>query len=229
MATYLTALPSAPPMRHWSAKVDPHWGMMLNDQLGDCTCAAAAHLIQSWTANETKEQTLSDQAVLAAYKAVGGYNPSDPTTDQGAVELDVLNYWRNTGVGGVKIDAFVALEPRNHDHVRAAIDMFGGAYIGLALPISAQNQRVWSVPPSGTASRTPGEVGSWGGHAVVALDYDWRGVTCVTWGELKLMTWRFWDSYCEEGYALLCSLWTASGRSPSGFRYDTLKADLAAL
>ena len=43
-----------------------------------------------------------------------------PDTDRGAVELDVLRYWRKTGIGGTKIDAFMALEPKNHLHVQAA-------------------------------------------------------------------------------------------------------------
>ena len=104
-----------------------------------------------------------------------GYKPSDPSTDRGAVELDVLRYWRKTGVGGYKIDAFVALEPKNHLHVQAAVDLFGGSYIGLALPVSAQQQKVWSVPPGGPTGT--GAPGSWGGHAVVVEAYDAHGLT----------------------------------------------------
>ena len=148
MANYLE-LPAIPPAQDWTKKAASSWGMMLNDKLGDCTCAAVGHIIQAWTANAgPKEVVLPDQTILKTYEAVTGYKPSEPSTDRGAVELDVLKYWRKTGVGGYKIDAFVALEPRNHAHIQAAVDLFGGSYIGLALPLSAQTQKVWSVPGS---------------------------------------------------------------------------------
>ena len=98
--------------------------------------------------------------VLGAYSAITGYDPATGDNDTGAVETDVLNYWRKTGVAGHKILAYAALEPGNTQHVRDAIDLFGGAYIGLALPISAQRQAVWSVPPGGAhGARQAGLVG----------------------------------------------------------------------
>jgi hypothetical protein len=228
MANYL-ALPDVPSARNWTTKVGAAWGMMLNDQLGDCTCAALGHLIQAWTANEgPRETTLPDTAILNAYEAVGHYKPGHPATDLGAVEMDVLRYARKTGIGGHKIDAYVALEPRNHYHVEAAVDLFGGAYIGLALPVSAQSQRVWSVPPGGATGSAAS--GSWGGHAVVVEAYDPHGLTCITWGAKKRMTWSFWDAYCDEAYAILSQLWAPQNRvAPSGFDFAALAGDLKAL
>jgi hypothetical protein len=224
MANYLE-LPAIPAKQDWTQKATSNWGMMLNDQLGDCTCAAIGHIIQAWTSNAgPKEITVADQAILKAYEVVGGYQPGKPDTDRGAVELDVLRYWRKTGVDGHKIDAFVALEPKNHAHVQAAVDLFGGAYIGVALPISAQKQHVWSVPPGGPNGT--GAPGSWGGHAVVVEAYDSHGLTCITWGQKKRMTWSFWDAYCDEAYATLSELWAGKKPAPSGFDLAALKADL---
>ncbi len=224
MADYL-ALPDIPPQADYTSKVGPDWGMMLNDRTGDCTCAAAGHAIQLWSANESREITIPDSKVLRAYSAVSGYRPGDPSTDRGAVELDVLKYWRKAGVGGHKIDAFVALEPGNHHHVMAAVELFGLSYVGLALPLSARSQAVWSVPPGGP--RGQGAPGSWGGHAVIVGQYDAQFLTCVTWGRPQRMTWAFWDAYCDESYALLSGLWAPDGRrSPSGFDHPALEADL---
>ena len=38
--------------------------MYYNDQYGDCTCAAAGHMIQNWTASAATEISPPDQSVL---------------------------------------------------------------------------------------------------------------------------------------------------------------------
>ncbi|MGC2171598.1 MAG: hypothetical protein WA623_09450, partial [Candidatus Sulfotelmatobacter sp.] len=194
-ASYTTpALPAPPPALNVARKVKGPWGMMDNDQIGDCTCAAAGHLIMEWTANAQSEMfTPSDQQIVAAYSAITGYNPVTGANDNGAQEIDVLNYWRQQGIAGRQIQAFMALEPGNHAHVMDGVWIFGGCYIGLALPKSAQaqtqNHQPWSVPSSGTSG--DGAPGSWGGHAVPVVAYDSRSLTVVTWGALQTMTWGF--------------------------------------
>ena len=120
--------------------------MFSNDSLADCTAAAAAHMIQCWTANAGDAFMPTSAQVIAAYSATSHYIPGNAATDQGAVELDVLNFWRRQGIAGHKIDAYVSFRPQNFEHTRQAISLFGGIYIGLALPLSAQNQGVWDVP-----------------------------------------------------------------------------------
>jgi hypothetical protein len=202
--------------------------MMANDRLGDCTCAAAGHLIEEWTTYSGTGVTLSDSDIIAAYSSITGYNPQTGQNDNGAVELDVLKYWRKTGFSGHKISVFVGLEPGNHDHIKASVYIFGGCYIGLALPISAQTQNVWSVPPG--SLQGPGAPGSWGGHAVPVVAYDSLGLTVVTWGALKQMTWGFWDAYCDESYGLLSPDWVNAKKiAANGFNLAQLKADLKAI
>jgi hypothetical protein len=228
MANYLE-LPAVPAAKDWTSAAKAAWGMMKNDTLGDCTCAAVGHAVQGWSANAGgKEITISDVDIVAAYSAITGYKPSDPSSDRGAVEIDVLNYWRKHGIGGHKIQAYVALEPKNHDHVKAAVDLLGASYIGVALPVSAQKQKVWSVPPGGPNGI--GAAGSWGGHAVVVLAYDSHGLTCITWGQPKKMTWSFWDTYCDESYGVLSPDWVSKHKpAPSGFDLLALEADLKEL
>jgi hypothetical protein len=233
LASYVTpTLPTPPASFDLTTKVHA-WGMMDNDQLGDCTCAAAGHLIMEWTANAGKKMvTPTDKQIVAAYSAVTGYNPATGANDNGAVEIDVLNYWRQTGIAGHKIGAYMSLEPANHTHVMDSVFIFGGCYIGVQLPTSAkaqtQNHQPWSVPPGGPTG--DGQPGSWGGHAIPVVAYDARGVTVVTWGALQTMTWSFWETYCEEAYAILSTDYLSGKKvTPQGFNLKQLQADLADL
>jgi len=226
LASYLRPeeLPRIPTQKDWSGKV-PTWGMLANDRLGDCTCATAGHLIEAWTANASTEIVPSDADIISAYSAVSGYDPATGENDNGAVELDVLNYWRKSGIANHKIFAYAALEPRNHSHIKAACYLFGGCYIGLALPLSAQNQAVWSVPSWGTSGS--GRPNSWGGHAVNVVSYDAHFLTVVTWGALQKMTWRFWDRYCDESYAVLSQDFINGGIAPNAIDWASLQQDLS--
>ena len=117
----------------------------------------------------------------------------------------------------------VALEPGNVDHVKDAINIFGGCYIGVALPVSAQRQETWTVPQGGPTGQ--GAPGSWGGHAVICVAYNPRRVTCITWGRAKQMTWRFFTTYCEEAYAVVSKDWLCrDGKAPVGLDLDGLMA-----
>jgi hypothetical protein len=230
LASYVTPALPTPPASHDIGTKVKSWGMMENDQIGDCTCAAAGHLIMEWTANAGKKMvTPSNKQIVAAYSAITGYNPTTGANDNGAVEIDVLNFWRQSGIAGHKIGAYMALEPSNHTHVMDSVYIFEGCYIGMQLPISAQaqvqNHQPWSVPPGGPIG--DGKPGSWGGHAVPVVAYDPRGVTVVTWGALQMMTWSFWEAYCDEAYAIISNDYlTAKKVTDDGFSMQQLQADL---
>ncbi len=198
---------------------------MLNDRTGDCSLAAAAHLIEEWTSQTGADVKLTDDDVMGAYRALSGYDPATGENDHGVAELDVLNYWRKHGIGSRFIEAYVALEPHNHEHIRDAINLFGGCMIGLKLPTTAQSQVTWAVPPGGPVGR--GAPGSWGGHAAAVVAYNERRVSCVSWGSTKQMTWEFLDAYCDEAYAVLSPDWFTGEVAPVGLDIETLRADLA--
>jgi hypothetical protein len=202
---------------------------MANDHLADCTCAAAGHMIMCWTANAGPAMAAITEAdVVSAYRAVSGYDPATGVNNRPVQALDVLAYWRATGIAGNRIGAFAALEPGNHEHIRTAVYVFGGCYVGFHLPLSAQQQRVWAVPPCGlTGSGAPG---SWGGHAVPVVAFDNHGVTVITWGAPKRVTWGFVEHYCDEAFALIDHAFLSGDRqTPAGFDIEALRKDLASL
>lgn len=184
------------------------WGMMANDSLGDCTCAALGHAEQTLTANcpEMSELTPTDRQVIDLYSAACGYQPGDSATDQGGDEIAVLNYVRRNGMFGDTLIAFADPSPGDIVHVKQAISYFGGVYIGLQLPDAVcQGDMVansWNL--TGDINPSP-----YNGHAVWVAGYNPTGPVCITWGVVKQMSWKFWEVCCDETHALLTKNWLA--------------------
>lgn len=215
----------APPLSRW-----PMYG---NDELGDCTAAAAGHMVQAWSKKSTGHVFTPKTADVVRFYWETGTPPAETgvpggPTDDGRVELNVLNAWRKTGFGGDRISAYVSIKPERVDLVKAAIYLFGGVYTGVALPVTAQQQpTLWDVVGDGKTGAS--QAWSWGGHAVPYVGYDAKGVRLVTWGRVIGATWGFHTAYTEEVYAILSPDWLTGGRSVHGFDVAALKNDLTAL
>ncbi|MGO9776838.1 MAG: hypothetical protein ACLQGT_03240 [Terracidiphilus sp.] len=223
---YLTpALPPPPPAADWTKGITS-WGMMLNDTLGDCTIAGCGHALQVWTANTSGIVTVPDPTIESYYEQWDGYVPGNPSTDKGGVELDVLNDWKKNGFAGHTLLAFADPKPAILVEIQQSIALFGGVYIGLSLPLTAQTQDVWDVVKGGAAKAKPG---SWGGHCVYVPKYDQNGFTCITWGQPKTMTLAFWKKYCDEAHTLFGQDWLTAKGAPSGFDQAQLQSDLASI
>jgi hypothetical protein len=227
---YLAPVPSPPPttVGYYSAVAD--WPMYDNDKWADCTAAAAGHMVQNWTANAGRPITPADGDIDAMYEHFVG-NPPPP--DAGCAMLDVLRYWRATGLGTDRITAFAALSLRSHPQLQRAVYMFGSAYLGVELPdFACQPGQMlttpWVVPvsgPVGDAAPNPQN-----GHCIPVVGYDGDNVYVVTWGELKTMSWSFYDAYTDEAFAVLSKDFIGShGHTSAGFNFAKLRADLAAI
>jgi hypothetical protein len=215
----LPKIPQTHTLSKRTAAKFPVLGMMKNDALGDCTCAAIGHMFQTWTVYGGTAWGPSDANVVEVYNRINGGR------DEGAAMLDALNSVRERGMGGNKIYAYVAIDPMDHDQVRTAHFLFGGIYVGANLPVNAQKQKVWDfVAENGSAP------GSWGGHALSLIDYRKAGGAFVTWGELQSFTWEWWDRYVDEAYAILEEDYIGEDkRSPQGFSLKKLADDLKGL
>lgn len=226
----------APPEVDWTKGIT-NWGVMLNDQLGDCTIAACAHAVQVWTANQSRpgerptERTVSDALVESYYSKWCGYVPGNPSTDTGAAIAGVLTTWQKEEFSGAILDGFVDANPTNIEQVKQAVNIFGVVDAGVELPIAAQNQNVWDVSLGSDSAP-----GSWGGHSVALAKYNATGPVFITWGALKQATWAWWRAYASEAKPLLSPLWmNREGKSPArpdapqGVDFLALHQDLACL
>jgi len=226
LATYLKPerLTLPPPALDWGH--DSPYPLYKNDEIGDCTCASAAHQVITWSMASGQSSPLPTNGdVVTAYSAVSGYDPKTGANDEGAVMLDVLNYWRRTGIGGHKILAYVEADRTNIVELELAMHLFGGLYVGLALPIVADSQPVWTVTDA--EFEGPATPGSWGGHAVHLDQYDAFGPKVRTWGKRQKMTWQWLLSYADEIYCCISTDWIGkSGLAPNGFDLVQLERDI---
>lgn len=222
-------LPAPPSICDWYSGLPANWGMACNDRLGCCTVSDTVHQsMQTEWYGQNKKVSVSDAAVIKAYSAVSGYKPGDSSTDNGAVIQDVLNYWRKTGVGGYKIEAFAQIDASNLDLVRQCVSIFGAVVIGLDFPSSAMDQF-----DSGKPWTLVSHARSDGGHCVPVCGFDGTTFTCVTWGRTQKMDLAFWSKYVapeNDVWVAIDTDWLRKvGTSPAGLDVATLNADYVSI
>jgi hypothetical protein len=182
--------------------------------LGDCTIAALAHAVTVYRGLIGKEKIWSKQAIVKLYMHLTG------GVDSGLNELDVLNYWQTHTADGDKILAFAKIGVKDHAHVKQAIHLFGGVYLGFQVQQNCIQEFDARQP------WTPGPLTN-DGHAVFATSYDSTGVTVLTWGNTQKATWGWWDECVDEVYAILPP--EAENMKFDGLNIAQLKTDLTAV
>lgn len=174
--------------------------MFANDRYGDCVIASRAH--------HTLRLELNEQAALIPITdadVVNEYLSESGGVDSGLVALYSMRAWRKGWAAAgraYKIHSFLEVQPQNHDLVKEATIVGTGLQWGIRLPLSAADQ-LNTPGPWDVVAGPRGQVGSWGGHMVTGCEYDAEGVTVVTWGKKKKMTWRFIDAYVDECYLII--------------------------
>lgn len=208
-----------------------------NFEIGDCGIASYGHMtVGLERSSGQREIALTDDDIVRAYSAISGYDPRTGARDNGIYLLDGANYFRKVGVGKQKdgtphkILAFAKVDHTDIDEVKLASFLFGGLYIGAALPNAASDQidRGEQWDPSGDPQRDM--FGSWGGHAMWTPMYDRRGGEVVTWGQRQRFTWAWWKAYVDEVFAFINPDYLRkSGATPQGFNTERLYTFLKTL
>jgi hypothetical protein len=235
----LASLPPPPPARSdWAAPAIKGLELPLsNDELGDCTCAAAGHIEDVFRADSVSGLPAITRAeTINLYSAACGYVPGDPSTDGGGTCVGVLSYWKAKGIlpGGVaKIAGWLALDASNVTEVQQAVYLFGNGYLGLDLPDA------WITPfpsASGFVWDVAGPANPNNGHCVAIYGYNAQGVLIDSWGLFGTIAWAALAKYAAasvqgEAYVVLSQDWIdpVTGLAPSGFAFAALQSDLSAL
>jgi hypothetical protein len=200
------------------------WPMYGNADLGDCTAAAAGHVLEAVTRfGQGTTIAVADSDVIKFYSGSTGYKPSDPSTDQGGDMLTVLKYWNRTGIAGHRIAAYFAVDPTDFDEMRAALYLFGNLYVGFNATQGAldafDHGAVWDVM-KGPGARVVG------GHCVnVQKIVKGGNISVITWGGVAEMTPAYWTRQVDEPYSVVSQEWVKNGVTPGGL--DVVGANAA--
>jgi len=236
MSKYLSVLTlvPAPEKVYREYKIpDDAWGMFDNDTIGDCTCAAIAHMLMLFTAHTGSIVIPDLKSVIDFYSGASGYDPtktrpdgSNPT-DVGCDLATILNRWRDVGLCGHKIVQWADIDLTSLEAQKHGIHIFGATDDAVNLPVSAMEQfqanQDWDLLPD--------DGGNDGGHSVSRFGYGGDGATCITWARRQPGSWAWWQKYLFECTVVITKDWlnNADGLTPSGFPIDTLVADLKLL
>lgn len=220
------ALPAPPISVDWSAAMSGDYGMMLNDRLGCCVAAGLGHACQIITANGDGLITPTDDDILKMYEAISGYTPSDPSTDQGAMETTGMQFMVDHGLAGIRADAFADVNHTDLYQFKQSIALMGFGYIGVVITQADMDDfganRAWQDLSTDNVL---------GGHALCVVGYDDTGISVITWGKVQNATWAWYQAKCDEAHACIFFPWVVNSldTSPDGFNQAQLEADLKAL
>lgn len=186
--------------------------MYANDRLGDCTIAAVAHSDTVFNGLISKKEIWPEDLVIRIYNHLTGGN------DTGLAMMDVVQYFQKNVVAGDKLVAYVSVNPHNHEHVKQAIWLFGGLFVGFQVQEKCVEEFTQGIPWQ------PGRL-EMAGHAVWTVGYNKAGVDNLTWGFHQYGTWPWWDLCVDEAFVLLDAEAKEPGFAP-GFDFERLQKDL---
>lgn len=182
--------------------------MFYNDKIGDCSCAGVMNALIAWEHHFSGTATLDIPEINAVslYSAVTGYNPDDPSTDQGAMLADVLAYgtaagyptrhWKYTPLWG-------SFDYSNQKYLAAVMARFVTGYIGITIRQGdmdlLNDHQVLDVG----LGMDPTILG---GHLVLLYGYTGLNpkdhVQLITWGGIVEATWDWVLDRAEEAHAM---------------------------
>lgn len=211
---YMKGVLPTPPKSFDYGPLVKNYPMADNDRLGCCTVSGVVHLLQVAYAEIGEIFTYpGDADVQSTYFGLTGGK------DTGCVETQVLKTWQTAGLFDTKIAAYCPVNPKDDAEMAAACFLFGGVYLGVEMPESAESQFENHEPWHLTIPRGRPV----GGHCVVATGVNRAGIDLITWGAETTMTWDWWEHYGSEAYVVVPEVFVEIDHGP------IVKLDITAL
>ena len=162
------------------------WGMLGNDQYGDCTFAGREHykMAKAAAAQLTEQWETTSELINEYLTYTNGQ-------DTGANISQLLLSWYNDG----KILAFAKIDHTDPACVDWFMQNFNGVYFGVALTDDADELFSAHQPWTTDQGQTPNP---YKGHCIVKVTATTDRDGWVTWGGIQLST-KNWTEACSEG------------------------------
>jgi hypothetical protein len=191
-------LPPLPRRQFGHAGLFTDWGMLGNDNAGDCVWAGGDHETMLYNKLMHRVISFTPKNALDDYGAVTGY----PATDEGTDVREAMGYRRTTGLIDAlgqrhKIDAYIQIDAKDWETMIKCVWTFGVVGIGFEFPKSAwqefDTQQPWTVHTGSVAEID-------GGHYVPVVGSIKPSTCCsvITWGRRQIMTREFYEEYNDE-------------------------------
>lgn len=221
-------LPPAPQIVDWGDAVQT-WGMLGNDQAGDCVWAAAMHEAQQVSTYAGNPLNPTTEEAIKAYSDATGYVQGDDSTDNGTFVMGAggaMELWHKNGItiGGKlnKCGAYLQIAQISPKEWMQAIYYFGGIMLGINLPKSIitadQTPFLWNDPGGPSA----------GGHEIWVNGYrpganGMRVYSLISWGARYTMTEDFMEKVFQEAVTVYNPISiNARGVDASGLNADEI-------
>jgi hypothetical protein len=197
------------------------WGMLGNDQYGDCGVAGLEHGFMSAAAftGNTTETNPSDQ------DAVDYYLDYTDGQDDGVVLSDYLGYVKKNGYYGKQVLAYAPVSISDIATLHFATWAYNFTYTGIT--VTEQMQEDFQDGKPWTLESMDSPVA--GGHCVPLVGYDSQYLYCVTWGAIQAIAYSAWSYMASEAWAIITGEISAHGADGHGVNLAALQADLKKL
>lgn len=186
------ALPKAP------AAVPPPtvdvWGMLGNDEFGDCGVAGLEHAIMAVLAalGLTGTPATDKEAISYYLRYTGGQ-------DAGVVLADFLGYVRKHGYYGHTLTAFAPVGVHDVPTLQFALWAYDAVYCGITVTEQMEQDFQDGKPWTMESVDSPAA----GGHCVPIVGYDTEYIYIVTWGKVQPIAYSAWHHMSDEAWALI--------------------------
>lgn len=241
-------LPAAPDCNYVTGSMNALRRLYLNDELGDCVIACAAHMFGVFNENAGAMPSIfSDSEVKNAYSLFCGFDPNNPSgTDNGCDEQQVLNGLKTHGLKGHKnpngdgpepvmhkIQGWLGVNGASVEEVRQAVYLFENLVFGMELPdkwispFPSAPDFVWDLAGAPDPNN---------GHCVLGVGSNSEGIQICSWGLVGTITYAAIAEYTAfknggELYVAVSkeALNRAQQKAPNGLNWDQLMADFNSL
>lgn len=183
-----------------------------NDTLGCCGIAGMAHIRTIF------HGLIYDKCINGPEWVKNFYLNFTGGQDSGVVLTDVLDYWMKKPIDGEQILGYAKIDPKNIEHVKLGLELFGAIYLGFNVQENAisdfENRIPW------TSGNLTGD-----GHCVVCGAWDQHNEGIVlTWGDEQPFKLSWWQECVDEAYVIIPKQAKYSAFAP-GFNIEQLEAD----